>query len=419
MLERIKDISGLVNEILDHLPESIWTSTTTTFLDPAIGGGQFVSEIEKRLRARGHSNDNIKRRVYGFEYNKALVELSINMNKLVGQYTKFSYENYFNLDEKKNMKFDVIVGNPPYQSSDDRQAKGNKVKGYKQPLWPLFVNKSLSLLNKDGFLAMITPTGWLAGTYDIRQGRVHLIDKFTSEFNLKFLNANSDLIRETHFPGIGSTFSWYIVQNTKYTGATDLVTEFGRSTFDFSVSKILPPTPHPLKLSIANKTLYAKNQKWGFSSVAFDQSRLNTDSKEKTEKYSFKGYCNGGQKSKTIMYSYWQKPDKYFGIKKIVLGKQDRSYYPFVDDQGLCIGSNQFWQVPLDKNDDYQNAVDVFNSKLFKFLIMQFKHGVGPETVLVYNLPKVDLSKKWTDEKLFKHFNLSQEEIEYVKANVK
>jgi len=50
MLSRIKfEIAPLVNEMLDQLPADIWTSETTTFLDPGMAGGQFVREIERRL----------------------------------------------------------------------------------------------------------------------------------------------------------------------------------------------------------------------------------------------------------------------------------------------------------------------------------------------------------------------------------
>ncbi len=49
------------------------------------------------------------------------------------------------------MKFDVIIGNPPYQSATGVNGGGHT------PLYILFVKKSQELLNIKGFLAMITP----------------------------------------------------------------------------------------------------------------------------------------------------------------------------------------------------------------------------------------------------------------------
>jgi hypothetical protein len=54
-LFRVKLMIGeLVKEMLDQLPPRVWTDPTVTFLDPAFGGGQFLMEIERRLREAGH-----------------------------------------------------------------------------------------------------------------------------------------------------------------------------------------------------------------------------------------------------------------------------------------------------------------------------------------------------------------------------
>ena len=68
MLIRLRaDLDELVEEMLDLLPQKYFKSKTATFLDPAMGSGQFVSAIEKRLRDNGHDDENIAKRVYGFE----------------------------------------------------------------------------------------------------------------------------------------------------------------------------------------------------------------------------------------------------------------------------------------------------------------------------------------------------------------
>jgi hypothetical protein len=36
-----------------------------------------------------------------------------------------------------------------------------------------------------------------------------------------------------------------------------------------------------------------------------------------------------------------------------------------------------------------------------------------------YTLPKIDLTKVWSDADMYAHFGLTQEEIDYVEANVK
>jgi hypothetical protein len=141
MLSRIKfEINTLVNEMLDRLPKKIWTSTTTTFLDPAMGGGQFVKEIERRLLAQGHSKKNIASRVFGCEELSHRVEYAVNKHKLVGHYAVTNFLE----QEFMNMSFNVVVGNPPY-------------KGQAQ-LHQQFFNKAVELTKDDGVVLFIQPS---------------------------------------------------------------------------------------------------------------------------------------------------------------------------------------------------------------------------------------------------------------------
>jgi hypothetical protein len=111
MLSRLKfEFDPLITEILDQFPDTIWESKTTTFLDPAMGGGQIVHKIEEKLRTFGHSDKNISKRVFGYETNILRVNFAINKHKLIGQY---SVKEFLTAEEVAD-KFDIIVGNPPY-----------------------------------------------------------------------------------------------------------------------------------------------------------------------------------------------------------------------------------------------------------------------------------------------------------------
>ena len=49
--------------------------------------------------------------------------------------------------------FDVVMGNPPYQSTEERNRKS-------QTIWPYYVESGLRLLKENGKFAMIHPSGW-------------------------------------------------------------------------------------------------------------------------------------------------------------------------------------------------------------------------------------------------------------------
>jgi hypothetical protein len=142
--------------MLDQLPDSVWSSNTSTFLDPAIGGGQFVCAIEQRLRSLGYSDANIHSRVFGFEESNLHIRFAVNKYNLVGQYIQKPYEKFLELDN--TMKFDVVVGNPPFNNAKKNKdtADGNGGTGGNSRLYKHFRAKSLDCLKPNGTLAFVS-----------------------------------------------------------------------------------------------------------------------------------------------------------------------------------------------------------------------------------------------------------------------
>ena len=106
-----------------------------------------------------------------------------------------------------DMKFDVVIGNPPYQGG----AFGKAV--YKS-LWPLFWKRSLELVKEGGIVSLITPLTWCAPTNDFSKkdainGDTRLWDTFS-----KFTTVADVTSIEAFFPGVGSTFSMVTVNTS-------------------------------------------------------------------------------------------------------------------------------------------------------------------------------------------------------------
>jgi len=421
----------LIDEMLDTLPAEVWKNKDLKWLDPAVGIGNFPAAILDRLMIGLEDSipNEDERRKWILE--EMLYMCDISIKNLFLLYKLFDENNEFKLnvyrgsfleeDFDKHMKevwglegFDVVVGNPPYQPSEDRNEKGNKQISYKQPLWPLFLQKSMLLMNDEGYLSMITPMSWLAGTYDIRKGRVKMLKEFTSRYNLLYCNTSS--LIKNHFPGIGSSFSYYTVCKQNYTKKTKLETNYGSQILDMTQIDSLPLDPNPIKLSINKKTISSELKKFEFKSVQFKP--IGKDTKEPTHTNQIKGYANGGQRGKVI-YSYWSEKDNYHGMRKVLIGKRDRSFIPFVDDEGLNIGQNQLWYLPISDNHTLESCLSVFNHPLFRFLVQENKHGAGPETYLIYSLPELDLSKVWTEDEIFSKFSITKEEKDYIFSFIK
>lgn len=206
MLSRIKfEIDPVVNSMLDQLPADTWTSTTETFLDPAMAGGQFVREIERRLLAAGHSRENVAGRVYGIEQYEHQVQYAVNKYKLLGNYTVDDF-----LEKEFTMKFDNIVGNPPFQD-------GN------QGIWQEFVKVSLDNLKNGGIISFITPNSWANGSN--LNTEKNIFNSVFQKFNCTKIKTNVN----EYFPKIGKNISQWTVVKEPYKGKTLVVDNASKS----------------------------------------------------------------------------------------------------------------------------------------------------------------------------------------------
>lgn len=204
MIKRNKfDLYELANIMLDHLPKEVFKSKSTTFLDPVMGGGQFCQAIENRLRTYGHSDENISQRVYGFESVIMDIRFAVNKYKLVGQYSVVKPATFLET-ETLGMKFDAIVGNPPYQNKN-------------QGLWQLFARKSIDLLNDGGHLSFVTPNSWANGSH-LNTDR-NVFNSILQRYNCVEIKTNVN----KYFPGIGKNISTWTISKEPYSGLTTVV----------------------------------------------------------------------------------------------------------------------------------------------------------------------------------------------------
>lgn len=252
MLSRMKfEIEPLVNEILDHLPQNVWQSDSITFIDPALGGGQFVKEIERRLRDAGHSDQNISKRVFGFEESDLHIRFAVNKHKLVGQYAKKPYKKILELDDK--MKFGVVVGNPPFQKNDNDAKRWT--------LWEQFVKKSMEL---GDVVAMITPQSVTSpGPFNLIKDKATVI--------------NIDIGK--HF-NVGSTFCYFVAPNRSNTGTAKLISKEGTYHHKISSVPFLPFVINDQTLSQINWLQQRRSRTWKRGELhTSNKSSFNSDGK--------------------------------------------------------------------------------------------------------------------------------------------
>lgn len=401
MLSRMKfEIEDLVAEMLDQLPTSVWTSSTTTFFDPAIGGGQFVKEIERRLRAAGHTEQNINKRVFGFEESDLHIRFAVNKHNLVGQYAKKPYDKFLELDD--SMKFDVVIGNPPYQKEAEHGKKVN------DNLWAPLTFKAWSLTKDNGHLAFITPDNWRTPTNDFRTEGKSILKEIIKPYNTIAINMNE---AERHF-SVGSTISYFVVNKTiNNSNITNVTSLWGKSVIDLNALPTIPKDLSALGLSIFSKVMSASGKRWTFVQKQTKLNKSLSISEVKDATHTVQLFDSFG--GKAIKFCDKEGED-HFSPKAMIsyVGK----YSVMVDNGDVTPAQHVHRQII--KSSEIDGARTQLESKLYKFIIEGNRANQYIEKHIPNMMPQLDMSKKWTDEEIYKYFGLTQEEIEYIENEV-
>lgn len=466
----------VVNQMLDMLPQELFENPDTTFLDPACKTGVFLREIAKRLikGLEPQIPDLQERLDHIFHkqlYGIAITELTSLLSRR-GVYcskypnSRFSitefddaegnirfkrtehtwkdgkcvfcgagkeqYERGDDLEthayefihvnspeEIFNMKFDVIIGNPPYQLSDGGQ------KASATPIYQNFIQKAKALSPR--YLSMIIPARWFSGGRGLDTFRNDMLGDTRMKELIDYPDSNDC------FPGVDVAGGiCYFLWEKDYNGLCR-VKSIQKNKTDISDRRLNEYDVFirdSQALHIINKI---KNGEQHFLSSTVSSQKpfgLRTyvkPSKEGDIQLRYNGGIGPFKRSDVGTGNDWI--DKWKVIVSYLTydhaGRADKdgkrrifSTMEVLPPKTVCTET----YIVIDCFDSEAEANNLYNylrTKFVRFLVAQVTTTQHLAKFNFSFVPMQDFSKPWTDKELYAKYNLTQDEIDFIESMIK
>ena len=338
-----------------------------------------------------------------------------------------------NLNEIFNkMQFDVIIGNPPYQMSDG----GHGASAI--PIYHFFVEQAKKLNPR--FLSMIIPARWYAGGRGLDKFREGMLNDNRIRVLCDYFNS------EECFPGIDLSggvcyFLWdrdnkgmckvsSVLNGVVSTKIRPLLEKnadtFVRFNQSIDIIGKIQSYKEPSFMSIVSA-----NDPFGYD-VRVENSylRVKPDIKESTFKGALKIHY-WGKNGKSVGYvdrTSVRKGASMIDEAKIFISRSygERGEFPYLVIGKPFLGENKtvctetyivigagYGKIEL------KNIIGYMTTKFFRFLVMLKKNTQSATRGVYQFVPLQDFTHPWTDEMLYKKYDLDENEINFIESMIK
>jgi len=435
----------VVDQMINNIPIEYFSNPNAKFLDPCCGSGKFLLRIIEKLDSglinivpdqKERRRHILEKQIWAFDINEIQIMLfkaALDRLNWVVNEEKINYNvyncNFIDFKQGCDMKFDVIIGNPPYQ--DDSKEKGeNGRKQSSSKIWPKFCKKSIENFLKDnGHFLFIIPASSLKGTGPNGFN-------FKKTFS-KYLGKKIAIGTDSWFENVSTKNMFFHLQKTERNNFNDLIEiEYYNKNMELEYSKKIMAQEFndisfvPMKYS---STCDVLNIITKFFNSGYDNlfttgcGGINGNGEiDKSIDIDPNGeiYMGGGNiggKSVVIkkalinanILTSKEKNKRGHNIKKLIwpVGCADNPIYHADLNGNLIVGTSAAF-TPIEDNWTFDGMKSVLRSKLFVFLIRDLRFD-GYVNHMNY-LPKVDMSKTYTDDEVCDLFNLTEDEKKYI-----
>lgn len=324
----------------------------------------------------------------------------------------------------KDMHFDAIVGNPPYQEetgSENRQAK---------PIYHYFVLQAKALA--PNYVSMITPSRWFAGGMGLDAFRLDMITDKKIDKIIDFTNAKNC------FPqiSISGGVSYFLRSNISsrdcdfFSIHGDKVSRMLRPLDEFPVLVRYNEAVSILRKVRAKKedtvdSIVSSISPYGLSTKVRGVEK--PDSINSVKMYSSKG-CS------YISHSEVEKKDSAINTYRTMISQTSAEHAGEPSKEGtfrvltrsmtvmepsdVCTHS-YIYAGSFNSRIEAINLLSYLKGKFVRFLILQALTSIHLSKSTFIFVPIQDFSKPWTDKELYAKYNLTDEEIAFIDSMIK
>lgn len=468
---------ALANEMLDLLPAELWSNKDAKFLDPVCKSGVFLREIAKRL-LKGLEKEipDLQKRIDHIFHNQlygiAITELTGMLSRrslycskkadgefsisrfdteqgnIIFERTDHKWKNkkcefcgasqgeydrsedlethayqliHTNEPEKIfNMKFDVIIGNPPYQLGTG----GSGVQA--TPLYNRFVDMAKDMSPR--YLTMIIPARWFSGGFGLNSFR----DRMLNDSRVRAIHdypEAADVFPGVQIKGGVCYFLWdrenpalcSVTTHLNGAGGQAVVRPLLEKDLDFFIRyneavevlhKVRSHDEPTMETLVSSQkpfdlpTTFRGKAKPSMNSVkVYQNGGVGYIDRESIEKNT--GLIN---KYKVFIARAGSGSDKF---PHAILGK------PFVGEPGTICSETYLAIGPFGDEEECRNAISYINTQFFRFLVMLRKPTQDALRKVYSLVPIQSFKKSWTDAELFRKYKIGEEELRFIESMIR
>lgn len=372
----------LINEMFDKLPKEVWGDPDKKWLDPANGIGNFPMIAYMRLmeglkkhpkysKDQERSKHIIENMLFMVELNPKNVKIS---RRIFGSNANICCADFLNETDKvlkqfKVDKFDVVMGNPPFQKEVVGGLRNGAYGG--RTLWDQFITKSLDLLKDGGLLGFITPPPW-------RKPEHELFDVMTKDNQLLYLHIFGEKQVQDIF-SVSARVDLYIIEKTRKYKDTEIVDELNKKDENGNnVSIKLDVSKWNFIPNYAYKSIQKimTSEQNGLD-VIYSRGNYGTDKPHVKDKPNAKYKYPVVHSINQDGLVFWYTDDNtkgHFGVSKVLLNF-NRHQYPVNDYEGKYGMSQITYGIPIKSKKEGDDIVRAINSDEFKEIIKATKWG--------------------------------------------